>query len=112
RDLSTSRKSAGNIGNLNSLSRILRSLLWGVLFGWGIWLLRRWLASAMTRESRNASPSPITAAPITLYRDPVCGTHVAPDAAFPLVRAGRREFFCSAECRETYLRTERHAASA
>jgi YHS domain-containing protein len=50
------------------------------------------------RGSADAS----AAGSVHMIRDPVCGTYVIPDRAFPSSDGGRRVFFCSAECRNKY----------
>jgi YHS domain-containing protein len=86
-----------------------------------LWLLRRTLLRAAAPKTRRApagrpsarptSTTPV-AKPIQLQRDPVCGMHVAPEISFTLERAGHAQFFCSAECRDRYVQSERRAASA
>lgn len=39
---------------------------------------------------------------VKLVRDPVCGTHVAPQSALSLVAGGTTQYFCSPECREKF----------
>jgi hypothetical protein len=92
--------------------RTLRILIWGILFGWVLWMLRRLLLSA-TRTAARKSYTP-SAAPkrIALYRDPWCGTHISPEISFTLEQAGQIEHFCSAECRDHYLHSHRRAVSA
>ena len=40
--------------------------------------------------------------PVKLVRDPVCGMHLPPDRALPLVAGGTTHYFCSNECRERF----------
>ncbi len=49
--------------------------------------------------------------PKPLYRDPWCGTHVSPEISYSLEQAGQALHFCSAECRERYLESQRRAAN-
>jgi YHS domain-containing protein len=37
-----------------------------------------------------------------LVRDPVCGTHVAPDSAVTKTMKGATYYFCSARCRDEF----------
>jgi uncharacterized protein len=37
-----------------------------------------------------------------MVRDPVCGTFVVPDRAFPLGDGSSRVYFCSTACRDKY----------
>jgi hypothetical protein len=96
---------------VNELNRIVRTLVWGMLASCVVWLLRRWLSPAMTGAPARGQAYPV-AIPIALYRDPSCGIHVSPEISVKLEQAGRMKHFCSAECRDQYVRSERHAASA
>ena len=42
---------------------------------------------------------------VSLVRDPVCGTHIAPSAAVTLAAGGRTHYFCSEACRDRFRRT-------
>jgi YHS domain-containing protein len=100
------------LANLNSLGRLLRSLLWGVLVSCALWLLRRTILRAAAPKARR-TPAPYPGAkPIRLQRDPVCGMHVAPEISLKAVRAGQTQHFCSAQCRDRYLQSEQRSASA
>ena len=77
-----------------------------------LWLVRRILSGAQPRTARPVTPGPREAAPVQLYRDPLCGTHVSPEISFKLDLAGHTEHFCSPECRDRYLGSHRQAASA
>jgi len=95
---------------VNSLSRFIRFILWAILLGGIVSLLRR-RARLSARRAPDASPSP-PAKPAPLYRDPICGTYISPEISFPASHAGQVLHFCSAECRDRYLRSERQAAGA
>ena len=41
---------------------------------------------------------------VKLVRDPVCGTHVAPNAALSISDGSGMHYFCSPECRAEYSR--------
>jgi YHS domain-containing protein len=41
---------------------------------------------------------------VRMVRDPVCGTFVLPDRAVTTADEGRAVHFCSAACRDRYLR--------
>jgi hypothetical protein len=41
---------------------------------------------------------------VRMVRDPVCGTFVLPDRAVTMADHGRSVHFCSATCRDLYLR--------
>ena len=47
-----------------------------------------------------------------LQQDPICGTYVASETSLKKIVAGRVYFFCSAECRESYVKASRRAATA
>ena len=40
---------------------------------------------------------------VRMVRDPVCGTYVVRARALTAQRAGRTQYFCSEQCRKTYL---------
>jgi YHS domain-containing protein len=40
--------------------------------------------------------------PVSLVRDPVCGTFVSPGSALSLTAGGATHYFCSEECRSRY----------
>jgi YHS domain-containing protein len=92
---------------VNSLSRFIRFILWAILLGGIVSLLRR-----RARSSARRAPDARTAKPAPLYRDPFCGTYISPEISFPASHAGQMLHFCSAECRDRYLRSERQAAGA
>ncbi|MBI3669689.1 MAG: hypothetical protein HY237_07920 [Acidobacteria bacterium] len=89
------------------LARIVRFLLWLVVAVWLGRLLVRWLLPAQVRKQTQPGP-PQAAKP--LFRDPWCGTFVSPEISHSLEQAGQVLHFCSAECRERYLVSQRHAA--
>ena len=39
---------------------------------------------------------------VRLVRDPVCGTHVAPNASLSLSDGATTHYFCSQQCREAW----------
>jgi YHS domain-containing protein len=93
------------------VSRIIQLLFWAVLANVAIWLLRRKLPRAPGGK-RAASRVTPPAAPIQLYRDPICGTHVSPEISFTLEHAGGKKHFCSVECRDRFQQSQRQTASA
>ena len=95
---------------MNSLSRIILLILWAILFGVVISLLRG-RARSSARRAANAGPASLPK-PVTLCRDPYCGTYVSPEVSVRATQAGQELHFCSAECRDRYLRSERQAAGA
>jgi uncharacterized protein len=53
-------------------------------------------AGGVPRRGRAQPPG------VRLVRDPVCGTHVAPDARLSLTVRGTTHYFCSAACRDVF----------
>jgi YHS domain-containing protein len=77
------------------------------------WLMRK----IMTRLLRDTAPTSGSQpeskqGPVPLERDPVCGTYVSPEISFTTEQSGQILHFCSAECRERYIKSSRRAASA
>jgi hypothetical protein len=95
---------------VNSLSRILRFLLWAIFLGAIFSLLRQRVRLAGRGSARPRRS--LRREPLTLHRDPYCGTHVSPEVSVRITHAGRELHFCSAECRDRYLRSDRQAAGA
>jgi hypothetical protein len=95
---------------VNSLSRFIRLILWAILLGGIVSLLRR-RARSSARQAADARP-PSPPKPVTLHRDQSCGTYVSPEVSFRATQAGQELHFCSAECRDRYLRSKQQAASA
>ena len=79
--------------------------------GCSAWLLRRWLSPALSEATLGPRSFPVAKA-IPLHRDPCCGTFVSPEISFPFEQAGHKQHFCSAECRDSYVRSMRQASSA
>lgn len=91
--------------------RIFRLLAWLIFVVWAIWLVRRLFAVLVNpKQPRQTGPA-APLAPKQLYRDPWCGTHVSPEISHTLEQAGQVLHFCSAECRQRYLASQRRAAS-
>jgi YHS domain-containing protein len=61
-------------------------------------------AAGVTPRRGRRPGSPPRAPAVRLVRDPVCGTHVAPNAALSLSSGGTTHYFCSQECRDEYSR--------
>jgi len=103
---------------MNFLSRIVRFLFWVLVLSWGVRLLRQLVASMM----RRAAPPPVRqggrpGVDVTgtseavglarrLVRDPICGVHVAEVLAIPLRENTETLHFCSATCRDEYVRRQ------
>jgi YHS domain-containing protein len=84
------------------LNRIARQILELILVG-GIVSLLRVAQFAVEKRAAAVSTSAIRALP--LHRDPFCGIHVSPEISFQAAHQGQVAHFCSAECREKYLRS-------
>jgi YHS domain-containing protein len=95
---------------VNSLSRILRFLLWAIFLGAIFSLLRQRMRLA-GRDSANPRRS-LRREPLTLHRDPFCGTHVSPEVSVRITHGGQELHFCSTECRDRYLRSNQQATGA
>jgi hypothetical protein len=95
---------------MRSLNRAIRILIWGLLAGWIVAMLRRVLLPAGSRKA--SLQYPVAAKPIPLFRDPWCGTYVSPEISVQWEEAGRIEHFCSAECLDRYAKSHSAAASA
>jgi len=86
---------------------MVRVVLWGILLSWLLKMLQRWISSAARRQTSGPRRPP-NPAPVVLRRDPCCGTYVSPEISFSLQQAGQSEHFCSAECRDRFLRSGRY----
>lgn len=95
---------------MNSLSRVFRAVLWGVVTSGLLSFVRQWSASdAQTTQGQEPGKS---SPAMRLYRDPVCGTYVSPEISLKLEKSGHITHFCSAECRDRYGRPAARAARA
>lgn len=47
---------------------------------------------------------------VQMVRDPICGTFIVPNNAIAVTADKGREYFCSTECRDAYLRRGRDTA--
>ena len=96
---------------MNSLSRVFRAVLWGVVTSGLLSLVRQWSTSQAGQTVPRQQPQNYSPA-IRLHRDPVCGTYVSPEISVKLERSGHITHFCSAHCRERYERPSARAARA
>jgi len=90
------------------LARVMRLLVWVIV---ATWLGRKIFGWIFGSSPRTVGARP-DEAPRPLFRDPVCGTHVAAEVSYPLGQARELLHFCSAECREEYRHARRHEAGA
>lgn len=95
-------------GKMTFFARILWFVFWFLVVYWGVRLLRslvvRTLRKTETVDAAGPDGTRQNALPRRLVRDPVCGTHVAEALALPLRQGNEVLHFCSAECRDSYLR--------
>ena len=79
---------------------MLRIILVGLLLmliARAFWRVIDGIVEGVTGDRRRPVPQPTR-----LFRDPVCGTHVAPASAPWLPAAAGRVYFCSERCRDEY----------
>lgn len=93
----------------------MRYLFWLMVVSWSVAILRRIVGKMLSGDS-GAEPHvdmPRDAARQKLLRDPVCGMHVAEGLALTVKTGEDVLYFCSAECRDKYLKAaENFSASA
>lgn len=90
------------------LARVVRFLVWAIVMTWLGRKILGWIFGASPKmEGRR--PNEVTR---PLFRDPVCGTHVAAEVSYSLGQARELLHFCSAECREEYRHAQRQQAGA
>ena len=93
---------------MNSLSRIFRVVLWGVVTGGLLSFVRQ----ASNLQMTHGAPPRKSSAANRLHRDPVCGTYVSAEISVKLEQSGHITHFCSSECRERYAQPAARAAGA
>ncbi len=89
------------------IARLLRYLFWIVIVSWTVSLLRRIVRQMNAGQTPRSDPYmdvPNNAVNQKLVRDPVCGMHIAEGLALPLKQGNETVFFCSAECRDKYVK--------
>ena len=80
---------------------MIRAILIGIL----ILLIARafWrLVDGILEAGGGTTRTRVRGTGVTLVRDPVCGTFVAPDTAPSLTARGATHYFCSDECRSKF----------
>jgi YHS domain-containing protein len=88
------------------IARLLRYLFWVAVVTWTVSLLRRFV-NQMGAGQQPANPDidvPSDAVSQKLVRDPICGMHIAPSLALMANEGSENVYFCSAECRDKYLK--------
>jgi YHS domain-containing protein len=96
------------------IARLLRYLFWIVVLSSTVAILRRLVGRMVSGDAR-AKPYmdvPTDAVSQKLVRDPVCGMHVAEGLALPLQQGADVLHFCSAVCRDKYLRERRRISAS
>lgn len=109
---------------MNFIGRVMRFLFWLLVVSWSVALLRRlvgWMMrKAMPVGQANAGGGGAGAqssntggelAARRLVRDPICGMHVAEELSIPLREGEGLVHFCSAECRDKYIKSARRMAA-
>lgn len=107
---------------MNFIGRVMRFLFWLLVVSWSVALLRRlvgWMMrKAMPMGQSNAGAAGAQSgntgtelAPGRLVRDPICGMHVAEELSIPLREGEGLVHFCSAECRDKYIKNARRMAA-
>jgi len=93
--------------------RMFRYLFWVLVVSWAVRLLARLVgqmgAGAQSRDSYVDATN--NAVNKKLVRDPVCGIHVSEGLALPLRQGSETVYFCSMECRKTYLEGSKKLAA-
>ena len=90
------------------LGRVIRFLFWFFLVTWLGRKLLGWIFQPREQPRRQ----PVSAEPLRLVRDPICGMHISSRVGFTLQQAGQEIHFCSMECREQFLNSRSQAAGA
>ncbi len=98
---------------MNFLAGIARFLFWVLVLSWAVWLIRSLVVWALGKALRGEQRVGTAGAEQSrrLHRDPVCGMHVSEDISIAVRQGGETLHFCSAECRDRYLGTQRQAAN-
>jgi YHS domain-containing protein len=85
---------------------MIRLILYGILIYFGYRIVKPWIVSFMKSSEDNAVPS---SGDTELIRDPQCGTYFLRQRGVEARIGGKRIYFCSEECRDKYLVTNREA---
>ena len=107
---------------MNFVARILRFVFWVLILSWCLSLLRRlvnWMVAGANAPAAPQGPgtdvagtSETTGTARRLYRDPLCGVHVAEVMSIPLREGNDTLHFCSMACRDEYVnRTQKKIAA-
>lgn len=97
------------------VERFLRWVFWALITAVVAWIFKKAFQHA-TQQSNGMRNRVEPSAPMTkakeLFRDPVCGTYVAEDAACSLIQGEENLHFCSRDCMEHFRAGSRLAAGA
>jgi YHS domain-containing protein len=87
------------------IARILRFVFWVLIVSWSLSLLRRLVNSMGAAGTNRNEPLDVPSSAVgrKLVRDPVCGMHLAENLALVERSGGQPVYFCSEECRKTFL---------
>jgi YHS domain-containing protein len=85
---------------------MIRVFLYGILIYVGYRIVKPWIVSFMKSDEDNSVPS---SEDTELIRDPQCGTYFLRQRGIEARIGGKRIYFCSEECRDKYLVTNREA---
>jgi hypothetical protein len=96
---------------MNFLAGIARFLFWVLILSWAVSLIRKLVVWALGKVSGDASRVGPAGQSRRLHRDPVCGTHVSEDISIAVRQGNETLHFCSAECRDRHLGSQRYAAN-
>ena len=77
-----------------------------------IWFVVRAVVRLLRGVAQGLQGPSVPAAPkaVPLARDPVCGIYVVPSAALSAGSGAATKFFCSENCRRSYMEPERTIA--
>ena len=95
------------------IASFFRFVFWVLVLSWSISLIKRFFAWFLgdTVQKQAESPGPEMPRNMRLVRDPMCGMHVAENLALAVRSGNEVTHFCSAECRDKYLGSQKMAAN-
>lgn len=82
---------------------MIRLLIFGALAWIAYSLVKRWLRTVLPPST--AAQGPVSRQGQPMVEDPQCGTFIPTDTAISSTVAGKKIYFCSKECCDTYLKT-------
>jgi YHS domain-containing protein len=93
---------------MNPLNRIVRAVVWGLVTGGLLSLVRQ----ASEDPQSIVGPTGKSLNSVRLHRDPVCGIYVSPEISIKLEKSGQITHFCSVGCCAQFTRSAAQAAGA